>query len=52
MKESTLYTEGIHERPHQSLKYRTPAEVYRGPGEARGESRKAESKTKKSGSVV
>jgi transposase InsO family protein len=41
-----------HERPHQSLEYRTPAEVYRGPGEACGEWRKAETLTKKSGSVV
>jgi putative transposase len=41
-----------HDRPHQSLEYRTPAEVYRRPGEARGESRKAETITKKSKSVV
>jgi putative transposase len=25
-----------HDRPHQSLEYRTPADVYRSPGEARG----------------
>jgi putative transposase len=40
------------ERPHQSLKYRTPAEVYREAGGAQDERRKVGTITKKPGSVV
>jgi putative transposase len=40
------------ERPHQSLRYRTPGQVYKELGEAKDETRKVGAITKISGSVV